>query len=343
MLREVPAKDEGSGAAELELIDAWFAVEEATKTVIKRVREIIEEQEISERLVGELSGQIQGGACVYEWTYDKEQGEVLCRRMGLMESTLAKFAIRDHDRQCIIAAAQCFGDLGTQAEAAVPLLIELLGVQRNYETGDGLLRTRSEIALALGRIGDPQAIQPLIDVLQSEDETDYPSYEREHLHALIEDGPTSWGSKGTSFGAVAEALGMFGPDAREAVPYLLSLLNDGPAEGAESLVNSHETAVSISGRSRNPPCGRAAQALAAIGDPRAIPALVKALNNPKCERWAVSALNMFGSDAREALPMLETILQRESEGLEGDEWSYAHQVRDVIHKIRRTSTGSPDS
>jgi HEAT repeat protein len=85
--------------------------------------------------------------------------------------------------------------MGPGAGAATPLLARLLVTLRDVDTGDGYLGHQSAVARALGEIGDPRAIEPLVRALQ------------------LEDGPP-----GSRVGrqAIAAALGSFGPRAREA-------------------------------------------------------------------------------------------------------------------------------
>ncbi len=71
---------------------------------------------------------------------------------------------RNYAISCKILAAQWLGEMGPDGAAAVPVLIdELVHGHNDIDTGDGILAYRSTIALALGKIGDPRAIDPLIE------------------------------------------------------------------------------------------------------------------------------------------------------------------------------------
>jgi HEAT repeat protein len=89
-------------------------------------------------------------------------------------------------------AAMELGRLGAEARPAVPLLVECLG------DGDWLVRRQA--AEALGPIGDPVAIEPLI--------------------VVVEDRDGEWGVRT----AAARSLGLLG-DSRAVGP-LMSVLND---------------------------------------------------------------------------------------------------------------------
>lgn len=86
----------------------------------------------------------------------------------------------------------CLGEVGSEAESAVPFLLRILQ--------DNESELRSNAARALGKIGDTDAIPGLINTLHDAD------------LVLV--------------GAGAEAIGRFGPSAKQAVPQLLKLLDD---------------------------------------------------------------------------------------------------------------------
>ncbi len=106
--------------------------------------------------------------------------------------------------------------MGGPANAAIPALIDALNKYRNVDSGDGIIPVRSEIALALGRTGDPSVVKPLIAVLGSDDQVILSE------SASVGDGYIL--IKGTTYGAVVEALGMLGAQAKEALPALNGLL-----------------------------------------------------------------------------------------------------------------------
>ena len=131
-------------------------------------------------------------------------------------SFLASFSRRHDKYWCIADAARELGRMGVSAQAAVPELIKALQKYRNIDTGDGLIALRSHVALALGEIEDVSAVAPLVAVLLSEDKT----------RVLDSSGVSAISSReGTSYAAVVSALEMFGPQAREAVPVLVELMD----------------------------------------------------------------------------------------------------------------------
>jgi len=155
-----------------------------------------------------LVNQLKGGTCKYEIS-----GGALVNR------GLTSWLVRRNDKDnCIIDAARALGMLGAQAKPAVGALIKALEQYRNLDSGDGILPLRSEVALALGRIGDNPAIKPLTLALTSEDKLKLSS------SALVPEGYEL--ANGTAYGAIAEALGMFGPQAKDALPALEKLMAD---------------------------------------------------------------------------------------------------------------------
>ena len=108
--------------------------------------------------LNDLVSQLNGGQCKY-----KIQGNSFVNRprfSGVLR--------RNDNEYCIIDAAQALSMMGPQARSAVPDLIEALNKYHNIEA-DGGIPVRSEIALALGKVGDPSAIKPLIAILNSDD------------------------------------------------------------------------------------------------------------------------------------------------------------------------------
>jgi len=180
---------------------------------------------------------------------------------NLHERTLAARALGDHhDPRAIDALIQTLED----------------------RSADGSLRT--EAARALGRIGDPKAIEPLIRTLHNE------------WHK------TMGGLRKT----IAETLGAFrDPRVTDALVNALAPDDDAARAAAESLKKLRDPrAVEWLTRlvagdiedAREHERELAAQVLGAIGDPRAIPALVKALRDDYCERvpqYAAQSLQSF--------------------------------------------------
>lgn len=99
----------------------------------------------------QLIEQVKGHTCQCEFRNDT------CAP----HSFLAPFT-RRHDKElCIIDAAKALGGMGDLAKAAILPLVESLGKYSDVDTGDGILPVRSEIALALGKIGDQSALTAL--------------------------------------------------------------------------------------------------------------------------------------------------------------------------------------
>jgi HEAT repeat protein len=87
--------------------------------------------------------------------------------------------------------------MGTAAQRATPDLIQATQTwPRNFDTGDGVIPVRDSILEALGRTGDPRAVDPL-------------------MRALSDPRP---------LGAL-RGLELLGPSAARSVPRILSVLN----------------------------------------------------------------------------------------------------------------------
>ena len=115
-----------------------------------------------------------------------------------------------------ITAARMLGEMGPKAVDAVPALIEELENGSNdIETGDGGFPYRSEIAIALGKIGDKRAIRPLIEKLKIKEQATFSSG--------YSGGTSPHEPFGIGHPAIVEALGMFGRDASEAVPFIRAI------------------------------------------------------------------------------------------------------------------------
>jgi len=222
--------------------------------------------------------QIKGGKCKY--------------RSDCSQRNFGEGWLRRHDKeQCIIDAAGCLGTMGPEAKEAVPELIKSLKDYANVETGDGIIPVRSSIAKALGQIGDLRAIKPLIEILASTDPVT--------ISESASLGPSYQPVERTSHEAVAEALGMFGPQAKEAVPYIIPLL---------------KYPVDSRSRLKFAPI-YAAKALGQIKDPAAISALIEAIENGPCNtdlcaEEAAEALGNFGPLAKDGIYTLEELLRK---------------------------------
>ena len=151
-----------------------------------------------------LVAQLRGDACSYradnaDWERGVERAR--CRSVGVVGGMFD----RGPTAQCKIDAARCLQERAPRDGDAVPALIEaLLHGEDVYDTGDGELYVRASYAQALGIIGDPRAIDPLVRTLD----------ESSSLVART---------------AAAHALRTFGPRAKTAAPRLIAILRDEPA------------------------------------------------------------------------------------------------------------------
>jgi len=115
-----------------------------------------------------------------------------------------------------ITAARSLGEMGPEAVEAVPALVEALESGPNdIDTGDGCLPYRSTIAIALGKIGDARAIGPLTEKLKVKEKATFGSG--------YSGGTFPYQPTGVGHHAIVEALGMFGADAKSAVPFIRAL------------------------------------------------------------------------------------------------------------------------
>jgi hypothetical protein len=149
-----------------------------------------------------LVEQLQGGTCRYEAQSSDWKGRVEQFRCSKLPwQPFRRLTVAHPDLTFKLDAARCLQALGHDAKGAVPALLDAL---RNdidvYDTGDGLLLARGSYAQALGAIGDPRAIDPLIDTLR---------------HSQVETRT-----------AAAQALGEFGSAARNAADSLSEQLRD---------------------------------------------------------------------------------------------------------------------
>ncbi len=104
----------------------------------------------NKRLV-QLIEQVRGRDCLCEFKNDT------CYPHSFLSPLF-----RRHDKElCIIDAAKALGGMGDLAKPAIVPLVEGLGKYSDVDTGDGILPIRSEIAAALGKIGDMSALTAL--------------------------------------------------------------------------------------------------------------------------------------------------------------------------------------
>ncbi|MCL1475467.1 HEAT repeat domain-containing protein [Argonema antarcticum] len=219
-----------------------------------------------------LIGQLQGQCCVYE---ANPYGS--CQKKSKPYVPGLKY-------RCVSSAARCLGAMGSEAQEAVPDLIEALSTGPNdYSTGDGPIPTRTHIIMALGKIGDPRAVKPLIAALYSPRPTD-------RFLGLRSSLKPPKGYDGT-----IEALGLIKPAAVEAVPHIIPFLKE-----SDSYLFRAATI-----------------ALGQIKDPRAIPPLIEALNNPSNPGLAADTLAKFGPVADAAVPALIKMIESSTNVSEG--------------------------
>ncbi len=142
---------------------------------------------------------------------------------------LDHFTTRHFRTTSQIAAAQWLGDMGPAAVAAVPVLIDALENGPNdIDTGDGILPYRSTIAIALGKIGDTRAIDPLMEKLKVKEHATFP---HGYSGGSLPGQPIGVGQQ-----AIVVALGMFGAEAKPAIP-LIRALDDADDFGLSDAVN----------------------------------------------------------------------------------------------------------
>jgi len=164
---------------------------------------------------------------------------------------VANMVYRDINPDARHAGILALGNLNNRTVTA--LLLTTLADNEKY--------TRIDSALALGKVGDYRAIEPLYAILQR----DYPDFE----------APKGKGEYPSVRGAAAEALGMQQVD--KAYPLIVAALH-----------NPDYFYVRVS----------AANALASLGDKRAIPELISVLDdaNSNVRHAAVTALKTLTGD-----------------------------------------------
>lgn len=173
----------------------------------------------------------------------------------------------------------------------------------------GSADVRASAAVSLGRIGDPRAVDPLIEALQDEDpevrknaavalgEISDPRAVNPLIEVLDDENPEVWRN-------VTEALGKLGEQAVD--PLIMILIDEG-----------QQSSDARSG---------AARALGKIGDPRAVEPLIVALKDEAymVRSGAASALGEI-SDPRAVDPLIEA--------LSDDEWVVLGSVATALGEI----------
>lgn len=139
--------------------------------------------------------------------HEEKSSSVVASRMGLSVKVLASCLV-------ILVATSC-DNSGVESTSSTAELIEQLRTRRNIETCDGEHGNRSDVAISLGKKGDPAAIAPLLEILSSPDRAELSSGARGCIPR-----------ERSSYSAVIRALKEFGPQAKAAVPRLVELTRE---------------------------------------------------------------------------------------------------------------------
>ena len=250
--------------------------------------------------VAELAAQLEGEHCRYRAGYDR------CTAAPFLSLDLL---LRPRRHSCVYWAARCLEQIGPPAGAAVPALVSTLRDGPNdFDTGDGTIDARSEVARALAAIGDPAAIPALAFVLEHAR-----PYDRATITGAIASGEPA------ARPAIIAALASFGPRARPAAPALAAVLAQRNAD-LEFNRDAAARIAELSARFPPPPeqprrlyfndqlAEAAAAALGSAGATEAVPLLVASLDNLGAARGAAEGLGKLGAAALPATPRLRAIL-----------------------------------
>jgi len=228
-------------------------------------------------VLADLIDQVQGNSCPYMADHTLTQQDRSCKRSPIYNLPFLTGAPSKY--VCVKLAAECLGRMGPEAHRAVPALLKALKFGPNdYDTGDGTIATRSRIAWAIGEIGDPEGIPGLIDALKNAEpwESGYGAINASGLVAAR--------------GAIAKALGTFGPRSRKAAPVLMDMLRDGKGSGHGDPEY-------------------AAWALGRIGATESIPLLIELLaHRNDTATLSAEALGMLAPASQDAVGPLSQIL-----------------------------------
>lgn len=238
------------------------------------------------------------------------------RRMGAPAVPILLESLRGNDPVIRPKAIRALIDLGAQANAAIPQLIEALG--------DKDVKVRAVAAVALGKFKSSDGLQPLVRALQDSDPLvrgnaayalgDLGSKAKTAVPALIElmqDNAGYFDTRGVhsqrtkAVGQIAvKALGAIGPDATTAVPALVEILQD-----EKRLADDYFKDDSF-------PCS-VVVALGGIGPDAqaAVPALARIVGDNKrydeTRAAAVETLVRMGPPAKAAVPVLLEVMEKE--------------------------------
>lgn len=151
--------------------------------------------------------------------YDRDGGDL---------GGFASWTTRNFEAWGRVHAVRLLAKEGAADARAIDALIDILRTGPNdFDTGDGIIPLRSEVALALGKIGDPKAIAPLLERLKVPPEP-------AALTAGASVAPAARLPHLPSFAACAEALLSLGDAAMGTLPDLERAeraLPDGEAKG----------------------------------------------------------------------------------------------------------------
>jgi HEAT repeat protein len=228
--------------------------------------------------VQDLIAQLDGRGCAYTVEGYPER----CVERPFAYSRVAHWLLPYSAYECPAAAARCLALLKGQARSAVPALVRALrDGPSDFDTGDGSIPARTCFARALGEIGDPSAIEPLIEALRSQRPVAAPF-------------GAGQGQRFASQQPVLDALASFGEQARVAAPAIIELLRG---------------VIETNNEPNYPPLDLAAaiKALAAIGATEAIPVLEQVLDRGFAAADALMALDRLGATSPELSSRVVTI------------------------------------
>jgi HEAT repeat protein len=179
--------------------------------------------------IEDLIEQLNGGQCKFEHKYNTQKQEFEIIKKSVFVRLLGSLHRRNDQETCIVDATNFLKERNKESKTIVPALIEALKQNLDYDTCDGVIPIRSNIALALAEIGDDRAIEPLIQILKAENLSmplDSYAFDQGAVRASV-----SGTKRGLSCGNIYKlgytntinALGSFGSKAKDALPTLIAL------------------------------------------------------------------------------------------------------------------------
>jgi hypothetical protein len=221
--------------------------------------------------IQDLIAQLEGRGCAYGVEGYPER---CVERNSFPYNRFNGWFVTHRTYECPSEAARCLALLKENARAAVPALVRALrDGPSDFDTCDGPIPARTYIARALGEIGDPSAIEPLIEALKH----------RRPLERSISARPTP---EFASQKPVLDALASFGARARDAAPAIIDLLRSVIETSNEPNYPAHDLTAAM-------------RALAGIGATEAIPLLEEALARGFAPSDALLALDRLGASSAE--------------------------------------------